>query len=81
MILGVFPQVAPVWMGIFVYGWDIVLRASFVLGLVGAGGVGAQLNGAIESLNYERLGAILLIIIAIVAVSEYVSAWLRQRVR
>jgi phosphonate transport system permease protein len=81
MILGVFPQVAPVWVGIFVYGWDIVLRASFVLGLVGAGGVGAQLNGAIESLNYERLGAILLIIIAIVAASEYVSAWLRQRVR
>ncbi len=81
MVLGVFPQVAPVWVGIFVYGWDIVLRASFVLGLVGAGGVGAQLHGAVESLNYDRLGAILLIIIAIVVISEYVSAWLRQRVR
>jgi len=81
MILGVFPQVAPVWVGIFVYGWDIVLRASFVLGIVGAGGVGAQLHGAVESLNYDRLGAILLIIIAIVVVSEYVSAWLRQQVR
>lgn len=81
MILGIFPQVAPVWVGIFVYGWDIVLRASFILGLVGAGGVGAQLQGAVESLNYDRLGAILLIIIAIVVVSEYVSAWLRQQVR
>jgi len=80
MILGVFPQVAPVWVGIFVYGWDIVLRASFILGLVGAGGVGAQLYGAMESLNYDRLGAILLIIIAIVAVSEAVSARLRKQV-
>jgi phosphonate transport system permease protein len=80
MILGVFPQVAPVWVGIFVYGWDIVLRASFVLGLVGAGGVGAQLVGSIEALNYDRLGAILLIIIAIVVASEAVSARLRTRV-
>lgn len=81
MVLGVFPQVAPVWVGIFVYGWDIVLRASFVLGLVGAGGVGAQLHGAVESLNYDRVGAILLIIIAIVVASEWVSALLRQKVR
>ena len=80
MVLGVFPQLAPVWVGIFVYGWDIVLRASFVLGLVGAGGVGAQLHGAIESLNFDRLGAILIIIIAIVVVSEAVSAHLRKRV-
>jgi hypothetical protein len=45
MVLGVIPQVIPVWVGIFVYGWDIVLRASFVLGLVGAGGVGAISTG------------------------------------
>ena len=80
MVLGVMPQVAPVWVGIYVYGWDIVLRASFVLGLVGAGGVGAHLHGAIESLNYDRVGAILLIIIAIVVVSEAVSAHLREKV-
>lgn len=80
MVLGVIPQLAPVWVGIFVYGWDIVLRASFVLGIVGAGGVGAYLNGAVESLNYDRLGAILIVIIAIVVVSEAVSAELRKRV-
>src|SRR3546814_5607082 len=38
MVLVVYPQVRPVWIGIFIYGWDIVLRASFVLGIVGAGG-------------------------------------------
>jgi phosphonate transport system permease protein len=80
MALGVIPQLAPVWVGIFVYGWDIVLRASFVLGLVGAGGVGAYLVGAVESLNFDRLGAILIVIIAIVVASEALSADLRKRV-
>lgn len=80
MVLGVYPQVRPVWIGIFIYGWDIVLRASFVLGIVGAGGVGTELSRSIESLTYDRVGTILLIIIAVVALGELVSIWLRKRV-
>ena len=79
MVFGVYPQVRPVWIGIAVYGWDIVLRASFVLGMVGAGGVGAQLRGSIESLRYDRVGMILLIIFVIVAVGEVLSGRLRKR--
>lgn len=80
MILAVYPQVRPVWTGIFVYGWDIVLRASFVLGLVGAGGVGAELRGSIERLYYDRVGMILIIIITIVTLSEVTSIQLRKRI-
>jgi phosphonate transport system permease protein len=79
MILGVYPQVQPVWVGIFVYGWDIVLRASFILGIVGAGGVGVELKGSIEGLQYDRVGMILIIIVAIVATSEITSIHLRKR--
>lgn len=79
MILGVYPQVRPVWSGIFMYGWDIVLRASFVLGLVGAGGVGEELRGSIEGLNYDRVGMILLIIVAVVTLSELASIYVRKR--
>lgn len=79
MILGVYPQVRPVWIGIFVYGWDIVLRASFVLGIVGAGGVGVLLIDSIESLNYDRVGMILIIIVTIVTLSELLSIQARQR--
>lgn len=80
MILGVYPQVRPVWIGIFIYGWDIVLRASFVLGIVGAGGMGAELRGSIESLRYDRVGTILLIIIVVVTLSEIVSIQVRKRI-
>lgn len=79
MILGVYPQVRPVWIGIFIYGWDIVLRASFVLGIVGAGGVGVYLRDSIESLNYDRVGMILIIIVSIVTLSELLSIQARQR--
>ena len=79
MILGVYPQVRPVWMGIFIYGWDIVLRASFVLGIVGAGGVGVQLIDSIESLYYHRVGMILIIIVSIVTLSELLSIQVRKR--
>jgi phosphonate transport system permease protein len=80
MVLGVYPQVRPVWIGIFVYGWDIVLRASFILGMVGAGGVGAQLRGSIESLRYDRVGMILIIIFIIVAAGEILSMKIRKRI-
>ncbi|MCL4767730.1 MAG: phosphonate ABC transporter, permease protein PhnE [Hyphomicrobiaceae bacterium] len=80
MVLGVYPQVRPVWVGIFIYGWDIVLRASFILGMVGAGGVGAQLRGSIEGLRYHRVGTILIIIFIIVAVGEVLSMRLRKRI-
>ncbi|MEX0695723.1 MAG: phosphonate ABC transporter, permease protein PhnE, partial [Rhodospirillales bacterium] len=79
LILGVYPQVRPVWAGIFVYGWDIVLRASFVLGIVGAGGVGVQLRDSIESLNYDRVGMILIIIVIVVTLSELLSINVRKR--
>ncbi len=79
MILGVYPQVRPVWIGIFIYGWDIVLRASFILGIVGAGGVGVELIDSIESLQYERVGMILIIIVSIVTLSEFISIQVRKR--
>lgn len=80
MILGVYPQVRPVWIGLFIYGWDIILRTSFVLGLVGAGGVGVELISSMESLSYHRVGTILLIIIVMVTLGELASMWVRKRV-
>jgi len=79
MVLAVYPQVRPVWIGIFIYGWDIVLRASFVLGIVGAGGIGAELTRSIESLAYDRVGMILLIIILVVTLGELLSMRARRK--
>jgi phosphonate transport system permease protein len=80
MCIGVLPQVMPVWTGIAIYGWDVALRGSTILGLVGAGGLGTELRASIESLRYQRAGAILIIIICLVSLSELMSIQIRKRV-
>jgi phosphonate transport system permease protein len=78
---GVLPQVMPRIVGLSLYRLDINFRESAVIGVVGAGGVGATLNTAIDRYEYDSAAAILLLIIAIVLVTEYVSGWVRARVQ
>lgn len=80
MFFGVISQVKPVWIGITIYGWDIVWRASVALGLVGAGGLGVQLRASMESLRYQRVGAILVIMLVFVSLNEVISMKIRSRV-
>jgi phosphonate transport system permease protein len=80
MAYGIAPQVLPAFAGISVFRWDINIRESTVLGLVGAGGIGLPLNAAITTLAWTQVSLILLIIIATVAVSEWVSAKVRHAI-
>jgi phosphonate transport system permease protein len=77
---GIVPQVLPAFAGITVFRWDINIRESTVLGLVGAGGIGLPLNGAITTLAWTQVSLILLVIIATVVVSEWVSAKVRHAI-
>ena len=63
------------------YRLDINFRESAILGLVGAGGIGATLNTAFDRYEYDTAAAILLIIIAIVMALEYSSSAVRSRVQ
>jgi len=76
---GIVPQIRPVFAGVCVFRWDINIRESTVLGIVGAGGIGFALNTAILGLEWARVGTILLVILGVVALSEVASAWLRRR--
>ncbi|MFL1407051.1 phosphonate ABC transporter, permease protein PhnE [Marinobacter sp. M1N3S26] len=75
------PQVMPRLVGLSLYRLDINFRESAVIGIVGAGGIGATLNTAIDRYEYDSAGAILIIIIAIVLVVEYSSSWIRRWVQ
>jgi len=77
---GIVPQVMPAFAGISVFRWDINIRESTVLGLVGAGGIGLELNAAITQLYWTQVSLILLIIIGTVIVSEWVSARIRHAI-
>ena len=77
---GIVPQVLPAFAGISVFRWDINIRESTVVGLVGAGGIGLPLNAALTSLAWTQVSLILLIVIATVVVSEWVSAKVRHAI-
>jgi phosphonate transport system permease protein len=77
---GIVPQVLPAFAGISVFRWDINIRESTVLGLVGAGGIGLQLNASITNLAWTQVSLILLVIIATVILSEWVSAKVRHAI-
>jgi phosphonate transport system permease protein len=73
------PQVAARFVGLSLYRLDINFRESAVIGIVGAGGIGATLNTALGRYEYEVAAAILLVIIGIVLVVEYSSGFIRRR--
>ena len=75
------PQVMPRLIGLSLYRLDINFRESAVIGIVGAGGIGAALNTSLSRYEYSSAGAILLILIAIVMVAEYSSGYLRKWVK
>ncbi|MET0170542.1 MAG: phosphonate ABC transporter, permease protein PhnE, partial [Aliihoeflea sp.] len=56
-------------------------RESAVIGIVGAGGIGATLNTAMSRYDYDTAGAILVVIIALVMIAEYASSHIRKWVQ
>jgi len=77
---GIVPQITPAFAGILVFRWDINIRESTVLGLVGAGGIGLNLEASLNTLAWPQVSLILLLIFATVLVSEWVSAKIRHAI-
>jgi len=61
-----------------VYRWECAIRSSVVLGFVGAGGLGQQLDNSMKMFNGGEVATLLLVFIALVALADRVSAWLRK---
>jgi phosphonate transport system permease protein len=80
-IYGIAPQIKPAFIGVSTYRWDINVRASTIIGFVGAGGIGVELNTSINFFAWQQVLTILLAILVIVVISEVVSAYLRRKVR
>lgn len=74
----IWPQIMPRIVGLSFYRFDINFRESAVIGIVGAGGIGATLNTAIDRYEYDSAGAVLIVIIFIVMLCEYFSGWIRK---
>ncbi len=77
----VLPQVLPQLADITIYRWEYHFRASAVLGIVGAGGIGFELMAALRLIKYDEVSAILLAILACVLVVDGLGAALRRRLK
>jgi phosphonate transport system permease protein len=76
---GVIPQVLPLWLSYVLYRLESNVRSASVVGMVGAGGIGAVLFEVIRSFQYAQTCAVLLILIVTVSLIDVGSAWLRRR--
>ncbi|MBU8542554.1 MULTISPECIES: phosphonate ABC transporter, permease protein PhnE [Roseomonadaceae] len=74
------PQIMPAFAGISVFRWDINIREATVLGLVGAGGIGMQMQASINVLAWPQVTMIFILILGTVLVSEWLSARVRHAV-
>jgi phosphonate transport system permease protein len=77
---GYWPQVAPAFWGIFLFRWDINVRESAVIGLVGAGGIGMVLDTALNLFFWDRVSVILLSIFTVVILAELLVTAIRKRI-
>ncbi len=80
LIYAVFPQIMPRQIGLSIYQLDSNLRASAVVGIVGAGGIGSTLANAFGRYDYDFALAITIVIVAVILVSEAISGQIRKRV-
>ncbi|MFD2043870.1 phosphonate ABC transporter, permease protein PhnE [Ornithinibacillus salinisoli] len=75
---GLVPQVLPQFTSFVLYVFEINIRASVVLGLVGAGGIGRVLDQQLGFYNYPNAMSIIIVIFVVVLVIEYISNKLRE---
>lgn len=80
LVYGIVPQVMPAFAGISVYRWDINIRESTVLGLVGAGGIGLELNASVSRLAWPEVTVMFIVILVTVIISEWISARVRAHI-
>jgi phosphonate transport system permease protein len=76
---GLLPQNAAELTSYTVYRWECAIRSSVVLGFVGAGGLGQQMDNSMKMFAGGEVATMLIVFVALVALADRVSAWLRQQ--
>ncbi len=78
IVFGVLPQVMPLWISYTLYRFESNVRSAAVVGIVGAGGIGALLWDVIRGFQYAQTMAIMIMIIVTVSVLDLISARIRR---
>lgn len=79
-VFGVMPQAFPQLIAFTLYRWEVNIRASAVLGVVGAGGIGARLHVALSLFQGHRTLTLVAAIFLLVVAADLLSGWLRRTI-
>jgi len=79
IMYAVLPDILPVLLSSSLYWLEFNVRASTVLGVVGAGGIGLELKNSMDLLDFPRLFTIIVLILIVVTLLDQISNWLRKR--
>lgn len=77
--VAVLPQILPNFASYALYVFELNVRASVVLGFVGAGGIGTQIAVQLARFNYDNLSAIIVVLFVVVFAIDQLSGLLRRR--
>ena len=79
MLYAILPQVLPQVAGVVIFEWEINIRRSAVLGLVGAGGLGLVFFRQLNTFNFHGVTSVILAILVIIFLGEAISHAVRRR--
>ena len=80
LIYAIIPQVIPQILGVIIFEWEINIRRSAILGLVGAGGLGLVFFRQMNTFNFHGVTSVIISILGIIVIGEFVSHKMRKRV-
>ena len=80
LMFAIVPQVLPVMIGNIIFEWDVNIRRSTIMGLVGAGGLGLALHRQMASYNYGGIATVIAVILLMIIFGEVVSHYARKKV-
>jgi phosphonate ABC transporter permease subunit PhnE len=75
----VLPQIVPPFVSYLIYQWDINIRMATIIGFAGGGGIGLVLSSFFGMLQYHKAGTVVLFIVVVVALMDFASAKLREK--
>lgn len=79
LLYGVLPGCSTELVSYTVYRWECAIRGSVIMGMVGAGGLGQQLDTSMKMLAGSEVATILALFIALVGLADLLSGWLRRQ--
>lgn len=80
LMFGILPQVIPVFVGNVIFEWDVNIRRSTIMGLVGAGGLGLALHRQMAAYNYGGIATVIIVILLLIIAGEIISYYARKAV-